>query len=150
MTTPDLATRLSALDAAATPGLWEFDGMHTLRAPDFPGRHTIGEVWGLHHRRTADAALIVALRNSLPALVELARAAEAMLLHPADVGMCHRYPAHSHVDGTVYWADADLNDIRRALASLDATLGPRAVTSPRMAPSGDSLHSDTPNEGERA
>ena len=148
MTTPDLATRLSALDAAATPGPWELtDPFGIYRGVDSPHSKD-GIVIGA--TLPADAALIVALRNALPALVELARAAEAMLLHPADVGMCHRYPAHSHVDGTVYWADADLNDIRRALASLDATLGPRAVTSPRMAPSGDSLHSDTPNEGERA
>ena len=64
-----------------------------------------------------------------------------MLLHSADVGMCHRHPMHSHVDGTVYWADAGLNDTRAALTKLDAALGAangnRTVTSADVTPSGD-------------
>lgn len=130
MTTPDLATRLSALDAAATPGPWELtDPFGIYRGVDSPHSKD-GIVIGA--TLPADAALIVALRNALPALVDLVAAAERYLI-------CTTTPPWP---GTETVAEAE-DTLRAALASLDATLGPRTVTSPRMTPSGDTAKEPT-------
>ena len=104
---PDLATRLSALDAA-------------MRAPFTPDREE--GYWNA----------LMDTRNALPALVDLVAAAERYLI-------CTTTPPWP---GTETVAEAE-DTLRAALASLDATLGPRTVTSPRMTPSGDTAKEPT-------
>jgi len=62
--------RLAALDAPATPAPWEFDGLDAIVC----GPSASDLVASVD--RPADAELIVALRNSLPAIVALREAAD--------------------------------------------------------------------------
>ena len=64
--------RLRELEQAATPGLWQFiEPHHLCRADGYP----LASMVTLYRSRHADAALIAAMRNALPALLDVAEAA---------------------------------------------------------------------------
>lgn len=75
-----LSAKLRALHEAATPGEWRFGELgHALWGG--PDGELIYDSGARQHIGISDAALIVALRNALPALADLIEAAEAMAAH---------------------------------------------------------------------
>ena len=114
---------LRALEAAATPGPWSESHHHVwwtpADAPEFPlaSLDTDDEHYGFSstgRRKDADAALIAAARNALPALLDVADAARAAL----DPTQCSCSAEMPHSDGDC--PVVDLAALRAALARLEA------------------------------
>lgn len=75
---------LERLEKAATPGEWAFTGFDHNAQPQIHGTHNLVAVVAHEGVRTntetqADAALITATRNALPAMIRDLRAMRAML-----------------------------------------------------------------------
>ena len=100
-------TSLRALHAAATPGPWRVGSVSPHGSDDVcvhtvDGKHCIA----FDCETPNESALIAAMRNALPALLDVAEAAEHAVGY---------IPAGAEVAAVPVWA---LNDIRNCLAAI--------------------------------
>lgn len=101
---------LRALLAAATPGPWEHrqhEGMHALAARDGWAMESEPDDSDDGARVAADFALVAAMRNALPALLDVAEAARAVARSAGPGRACWTVGRH------------DIERLRAALARLD-------------------------------
>ncbi len=111
--TDDTLSRLRALHEAATPGRWERDDKRVLGGPR--GDETASCTWS--EAPCQNAALIAAMRNTLPALLAVAEAADRVVLADRAFNALEQFddagPACDEQDAAHEALDAALDALRK-------------------------------------